>query len=84
MKGKKRREFNIFDHELVPKHTVLPRKDVEKLLKKYHIRPHQLPYVKMSDPAAVSIGAKPGDIVKIMRRSQTAGEAVYYRYVIEE
>ncbi len=67
----------------MPKHVILSQKETEKLLNIYHIQPYQLPYIKASDPAAEEIGAKPGQIVKIIRRSFTAGEHAYYRYVIE-
>ncbi|MGQ9543648.1 MAG: DNA-directed RNA polymerase subunit H [Candidatus Bathyarchaeia archaeon] len=79
----KKRDF-IFEHELVPKHMVLSKKEVEEVLERYHIEPYQLPYIRASDPAVVAIDAKPGDIVKIVRRSSTAGETVVYRYVVED
>ncbi|MEM1587971.1 MAG: DNA-directed RNA polymerase subunit H [Candidatus Bathyarchaeia archaeon] len=75
--------FSVFDHELVPKHIILSKEEAEEVLKKYHIKPYQLPYIKKSDPAAKEIGAKPGDIIKIIRKSPTAGEAIAYRYVVE-
>ena len=74
--------FNIFNHYLVPKHEILKKEEAEKLLEKYHIKPYQLPKIKASDPAVFLIGAKPGDIVKILRNSQTAGVHVTYRHVI--
>ncbi|MBS7648026.1 DNA-directed RNA polymerase subunit H, partial [Candidatus Bathyarchaeota archaeon] len=73
----------IFDHVLVPKHVILSKDEAEAVLKKYHIKPYQLPYIEASDPAAEAIGAKPGDIVKVVRKSSTAGEVVVYRYVVE-
>ncbi len=73
--------FNIFNHHLVPKHEILPRNEVEELLKKYHAEPHQLPRIKASDSAAFLIGAQAGDILKITRESPTAGVHVTYRYV---
>lgn len=82
-KDNEKRAFNIFDHELVPRHELLPKKEAEELLRDYHIQPHQLPYIKSNDPAVEAIGGKPGDIVKITRRSSTAGESVVYRFVIE-
>jgi len=84
VKEEKKKEFNIFKHELVPKHVVLNKKEVEEILEKYHIRAYQLPYIKASDPAVQAIEAKPGDVLKIMRRSSTAGEVAVYRYVIED
>lgn len=74
--------FNIFKHKLVPKHEILSKKETDRLLKKYRIKPYQLPLIKASDPAARVIGAKQGDVLKITRKSPTAGRAVAYRYVI--
>lgn len=84
--AKKEREkmFDIFQHELVPRHVAMNKKDAEEVLRKYHVKPYQFPYVKASDPACEAIGAKPGDLIKIVRRSRTAGEAIAYRYVIED
>jgi DNA-directed RNA polymerase subunit H len=75
--------FNIFDHELVPKHEILPHEEREQLLAKYRVRPYQLPKIRTSDPAVKAVGAKAGDIVKIIRDSTTAGKYVAYRYVVE-
>ncbi len=75
--------FNIFDHVLVPKHEILPPDEREKLLAKYRVHPYQLPRIKTSDPAVKAIGAKAGDIVKIIRDSTAAGKYVAYRYVVE-
>lgn len=48
-----------------------------------HIQPHQLPYIKTSDPTSQALTAEPGDILRITRKSPTAGEVVVYRYVVE-
>jgi DNA-directed RNA polymerase subunit H len=42
-----------------------------------------MPQVKANDPAVKAIGAKPGDVLKIIRKSQTAGEHIAYRYVVD-
>lgn len=76
--------YDVFQHELVPKHVLLKPEEAKQVLGRYHIRPFQLPYIKTSDPAARAVGAKPGDIIKVVRRSQTAGESDFYRYVVEE
>lgn len=75
--------FDIFEHVLVPKHEILTPEEREKLLAQYRVKPYQLPQIKASDPAARAIGAKPGDILRIIRRSPTAGEHITYRYVVE-
>lgn len=75
--------FNIFKHNLVPKHEILSPEERQAILEKYRVEPYKLPRIKVSDPVIRLIGAKPGDIVKITRKSPTAGECVYYRYVVE-
>lgn len=75
--------FNLFEHILVPKHEVLTPEEKEKVLIEYRVRPYQLPQIRSSDPAAKAIGAGPGDIVRVIRESPTAGKYVSYRYVIE-
>ncbi len=76
--------YNVFEHELVPKHVLLKPDEARQVLDQYHIKPFQIPYIKDSDPAARAIGAKPGDIIRVIRRSPTAGESNFYRYVVEE
>ncbi len=75
--------FNIFEHVLVPKHEITTQEEREKVLSDYRLQPYQLPRLKTSDPAAKAIGAKPGDVVKVIRDSPTAGKYVSYRYVVE-
>jgi DNA-directed RNA polymerase subunit H len=75
--------FDIFEHKLVPKHEILTQEEREKVLAEYRVKPYQLPQIKASDPAVKAIGAKPGDILRITRKSQTAGEHIAYRYVVE-
>ena len=76
-------EFDVLSHQLVPKHEVLLEKDSEKALKKFKITKDQLPKIVITDPAVKRIGAKVGDIVKITRKSPTAGVSEIYRLVID-
>ena len=69
-------------HELVPQHEVLSVEEAYKVLKELGVRPEQLPWIRASDPIARAINAKPGDIIKITRKSSISGEVVTYRYVI--
>lgn len=82
-KKEKKDELIILEHDLVPKHILLTKEEANQLTGKYRIKPFQLPKVKESDPAVKSINGKPGDIVKIMRKSSTAGVAEYFRYIIK-
>lgn len=81
--SKSKRKFDLFDHELVPKHEVLTPEDKEALLKQYGIKPSQLPKILANDPVVLEINAKPGDVIKITRRSPIAGEVISYRFVVE-
>ncbi len=75
--------FDIFEHELVSKHEIISEKESEELLKKLRVQPYQLPQILSADPVAKAIGAKPGDILRVIRKSPTAGKHIAYRYVIE-
>jgi DNA-directed RNA polymerase subunit H len=75
--------FDIFEHALVPFHEILSEKEKNQLLTQFKVKPYQMPQIKSGDPAVKAIGAKPGDILKITRKSTTAGEHVTYRYVVE-
>jgi DNA-directed RNA polymerase subunit H len=75
--------FDIFEHALVPFHEILTEKEKNALLAQFKIKPYQMPQIKSGDPAVKAIGAKPGDVLKITRKSTTAGEHVTYRYVVE-
>lgn len=76
------KELDIIKHELVPKHEVLNEKEKEELLKKYGITLRLLPRILDTDPVVKILNAKLGDVIKITRKSETAGEAIYYRVVI--
>ena len=75
--------FNIFKHALVPMHEILGEKEREQLLSQYKVQPYQIPQIKAIDPAVKAIGAKVGDILKITRKSSTAGKHIAYRYVVD-
>jgi DNA-directed RNA polymerase subunit H len=75
--------FEIFNHKLVPKHEILTEKEKSQILAQYKIQPYQMPQIKATDPAVKAIGAKPGDMLKIIRKSATAGEHIAYRYVVD-
>jgi DNA-directed RNA polymerase subunit H len=74
---------DILKHRLVPEHAILSKSERNKLIKKLDIHPEQLPKIKQDDPVCKVIEAKAGDILKITRKSHTAGKFVTYRLVLE-
>lgn len=71
------------NHVYVPKHEIMNKKDAEDVLTKFNCKPTELPLIFVNDPAILGLGVKPGDMIKITRKSATAGESIYYRYVVE-
>lgn len=76
-----RLQFNITKHVLVPKHEVIKDKSViDQLVQAYKIKSKtQFPIILKSDPIARYYAMKTGDVVRITRTSETAGEYVIYR-----
>ncbi len=71
----------VEEHLLVPKHEIVPEDQYETLFKKFGSKADKFPQILLDDPAAMEIGAKRGDIIKITRNSHTAGKIAYFRVV---
>ena len=77
-------DFNILKHELVPEHIIIDEKEKKEILEKFSIKPENLPKILINYPVVKAIDAKDGDILKIIRKSKTAGTSIYYRIVIKK
>ena len=79
----KKNQVLVPDHIYVPKHEIMTKKEAQFVLDEFNCKPTELPLIFVTDPAILGLGVKPGDMIKITRKSGTAGESIYYRYVVE-
>lgn len=74
-------QFNVSHHELVPRHDpIRDESEIEDILKLYSLKTRtQLPLIYSTDPMARYLALRPGQLVRITRRSPSAGVHVLYR-----
>lgn len=79
----KRLEFNILEHDLVPKHIILSEEETTEIMKKYNLKDKtEFPEISRFDPVARAICLRPNQVVHIIRPSKTSILADYYRVCI--
>lgn len=79
----KRLQFNILNHVLVPPAIIISEQDVADLKIQYNMKSlNDLPEISRFDPQALAMCLRPGEVIKIGRKSDTALEYNYYRLCI--
>lgn len=78
--GKEKEDYS--DHMLVPKHAKVSESEKKELLEKLNVSFSQLPAIYSDDPAIKHLDLEKNDLVKILRKSPTGGETVFYRRVL--
>ena len=75
-------KFKVSSNNLVPKHSKVSEGELKKLLEQHMIVVKDLPKILKTDPVVEELGVQPGEVIKIIRKSEITGESVYYRVVI--
>lgn len=68
--------------QCVPRHEVVPPAEIAAILKRERLAPGNLKRMLASDPPVVWIGGRPGQVVRTVSPSETAGEAYDYWLLI--
>ena len=79
----KKQKFKVDKHILTPKHVKIGDKEKAQLFEKYHVTSKEMPRMLKTDSAIKELEPKPGDVIKIIRKSATAGESYFYRVVVD-
>ena len=78
-----RLQYNLLNHTLVPKCTILGNSEIDELKQKYNIMDtNQLPEISRFDPQALAMCMRPGQVCKFERESATALFYDYYRICV--
>jgi DNA-directed RNA polymerase subunit H (RpoH/RPB5) len=79
-------QFDITTHRMAMPHRILNEDDKQKMFEDYKISDpaNQLPYIDSQDTMVKWVGAIPGDVIEVLRHSDSAGRSLYYRYCVED
>jgi DNA-directed RNA polymerase subunit H (RpoH/RPB5) len=79
-------QFDITTHRMAMPHRILNEEEKTAVFEKFKISDpeNQLPWLDSQDTMVKWIGAIPGDVIEVIRHSDTAGRSAYYRYCVED
>jgi len=75
--------INLIDHVSQPKFSLLSEEETKNVLDAYHAKRRDIPKILFTDPVSCYYNAKSGQMFRIIRPSETSGEAPSYRLVIK-
>ena len=79
----KRLQYDLTEHSLVPKMTILTIEETASLMKEKNITSlSQFPEISRYDPHALALCVRPKQVCKIERSSATALKCIYYRVCV--
>lgn len=81
--------YVITNHNIVPKHIRIKQDEfkewIDDFMDSLHINSlENLPKILDSDPVAMFIGLRQGELCKIIRPSISAGQHIVYRYCVQD
>jgi DNA-directed RNA polymerase subunit H (RpoH/RPB5) len=74
---------NLVDHIPIPKHILLSEQELKAVIESYYAKRREIPEILITDPVSRYYNVKLGQMFRIIRPSETAGFAPYYRLVIK-
>ena len=81
-------DYNVLEHDNVPEHHIVAKKDEEKIMKQYNVGKDQLPKIRKSDPCIKileeinGIDIEEGSLIRVVRTHSVSGVSVAYRVVV--
>lgn len=83
IRGIKTLQFNIFEHDYVPRHQILDDDEIKEFKLRYNIiNNNMIPEISRFDPVALALLMRPKQICKIVRSSKTSITSDFYRICI--
>ena len=73
--------INLVDHHCSPQYEVLTPTELDEFLLSYQVKKTQLDKINLNDPASKYLYLKKGQIIRIIRNSESTGSSIAYRIV---
>ncbi len=76
-------KYDLMTHVCSIPHEIMTPAEAEAICIRNYTQLSKFPKIYTSDPQIIWLGARAGMLIRIRRPSETAGEAILYRYCIE-